>query len=201
MKNILLTLVLTAATIFAISPNTFATNLNSGGSGGEGGGSGKSYIITNTNDTIFGNVAMENTPNSPTTITFTDVENNEQKTYEPFQIKGYFASGSFYESKLYNLSDDFSYGYNVFMERKGGEGSIKIFHFSDKEKTSGSTKIFIENEAGKMTEINSANFRSQMSEFFNNCPPLKAKILRGVYKKKDLEQITAEYNAWKTKNG
>ena len=200
MKNILQTLVLTAATIFATSLYTFANNLNSGGSGGEG-GSGQSYVITNTNDTIFGNVAVQKSTDSPTTITFTNGENNEQKTYEPFQIKGYFNSGTFYESKMYNLSADFSYGYNVFMERKGGEGSIKIYHFSDKEKTAGNTKIFIENEAGKMTEVNAANFRTQMADFFTNCPPLKAKILRGVYKKKDLEQITAEYNAWKAKNG
>lgn len=154
---------------------------------------GQSYIVTNTNDTLFGEVALESDEKT-TTVNFTNGKTGQSKAYEPFQIKGYSDKGTFFESKLYNLSEEFDYGYSVFMERKAS-GFAKIYHFTDKNKT----KVFIEKEKGNMVEVNGMNFRTEMSKFFNNCPPLKAKILRGVYKKKDLEQIVADYNKWKVK--
>lgn len=179
--------ILLVTLLMIVSTYTFANNNTPNNNAGQ------SFIVTNTNDTLFGEVTLQLEENAAT-VSFTNGETGENKSYEPFQIKGYADKGTFFESKLYNLSKEMNYGYNVFMERKA-DGFAKVYHFTDKDKT----KIFIENEAGKMTEVSGMNFRTEMSKFFDNCPPLKAKILRGVYKKKDLEMIVADYNKWKTK--
>ena len=88
-------------------------------------------------------------------------------------------------------------GFTVFMRRLcDGQGKVKLYEYWNTDGEHAFSQTFIERD-GKMTEVQYGRFRKFMSEFFKDYDELKKKIDNKEYKKKDILDIIAEYNAWR----
>ena len=154
------------------------------------------YIINNQNDTIYGKIKYTTPAIRSSKVIFVKNGDEERLTYKPFQIKGYYVENTVYDSKIYDVDLALSYGYGVFMERRNN-GIVKLYYYWNTDKERGFTQTFIENDGDYLLEVDFVGFKRQMTRYFEDFPKLQSKIKQGTYKKKDLEQIVAEYNEWK----
>ncbi len=154
------------------------------------------YIISNQNDTIRGKIKYTTPALRSSKVIFVKNGDEERLTYKPFQIKGYYVENTVYDSKIYDVDLALSYGYGVFMERRNN-GIVKLYYYWNTDKERGFTQTFIENDGDYLLEVDFVGFKRQMTRYFEDFPKLQSKIKQGTYKKKDLEQIVAEYNEWK----
>lgn len=156
------------------------------------------YVITNENDTITGVVEIGNSALQAVRVVFTDYEVHQPVQLEPFQIKRYYVNNQTFQSKIYDLDEDLNYGYAVFMEVVE-DGPVVFYKYWNNQKRRFET--ILEDGNKSMVVVTRLKFSNQMSEYFNDYDILKAKILRGVYKRRDLNKIVAEYNSWKNELG
>ena len=153
------------------------------------------YVVTNDNDTVYGVVEVGNTALQAVRVTFIDYEVHEPVQLEPFQIKRYYANNQTFQSKIYDVDEGLDYGYAVFMEVVE-DGAVTFYKYWNNDKRR--FEKLLEDSNKSMVLVTKSKFSNKMSEYFQDCEILKAKILRGVYKAKDLDKIVAEYNAWKS---
>lgn len=156
------------------------------------------YVITNENDTVYGVVEFGNPALQAVRVTFTDYEVHEPVQLEPFQIKRYYANNQTFQSKIYDLDEGLDYGYAVFMEVIE-DGAVTFYKYWNNDKRR--FEKLLEDANKSMILVSRSKFSDKMGEYFQDCEVLKAKILRGVYKPKDLDKIVAEYNTWKRELG
>ena len=154
------------------------------------------YIINNKNDTIYGQIKYTTPALRSSKVIFMKAGETEKVTYKPFQIKGYYVAETSYDSKIYDIDLSLPYGFGAFMERRN-EGIVKLYYYWNTDKERGFTQTFIENDGDYLLEVDYVGFKRQMTRYFEDFPKLQSKIKQGTYKKKDLEQIVAEYNEWK----
>lgn len=155
------------------------------------------YIVTNTRDTIHGKIKYTPPGHRSAKIVFHDMENEEKVKFKPFQIQGFHVNGETYESKIYDINTELTYGLGVFMKRLNNEGPLKLYEYWNTDKERGFTMTFLENDGDYLFEINYLQFKKQLVVYFEDFPQLQAKINRGAFKKKDLPKIVEEYNYWK----
>jgi hypothetical protein len=152
------------------------------------------YVITNEDDTITGIIEVGNPALQAVRVIFTDYEVHTPVQLEPFQIKRYYANNQLFQSKIYDVDEGLDYGYAVFMEVVE-DGHVTFYKYWNNDKRR--FELLLEDANKSMILVNKSKFSKQMSEYFKDYAVLKAKILRGVYKKRDLDKIVSEYNSWK----
>jgi hypothetical protein len=159
----------------------------------------KDYILTNTNDTIYGTVRPGTPAQRSLRIGFTAENSKDAQRYEPFQIKAYYLAGekATYESQLYQVAG-LEYAYAVYMQRMN-DGYIRVYEYWNTEGERGFIQTFLQRSDERLVEVNFQRFKKQMVLFFDDFPQLADKIERGAFGKNDLTQIVSEYNIWKSR--
>lgn len=155
------------------------------------------YVVSNSDDTIKGIIELGNDAMRTVRVTFTDYEIRVPEILEPFQVKGYYANGQYYESKIYDIDQGLDYGYAVFMERLE-DGYLNLYKYWNNRKRRFET--IVESYNRKMTLVNRKSFQKEMMETFKEYPALSAKIARNVYTINDLQTVVVDYNNWKRKD-
>jgi hypothetical protein len=155
------------------------------------------YVISNSDDTIKGIIELGSDALRTVRVTFTDYEIRTPEVLEPFQVKGYYANGQYYESKIYDIDQGLDYGYAVFMERLE-DGYLNLYKYWNNRRKR--FEMIVEGYSRKMTLITRKGFQKQMMETFKEYPALNAKIARNVYNINDLQAVVLDYNSWKEKN-
>lgn len=154
------------------------------------------FIVTNTNDTIYGSLKHGTPAQSTIKIQFTKEGTKDTRPYEPFEIKSWYdgKNDAHFESKL--LDPGYTpYQYAVFMQRLN-RGTVRVYEYWNTFGERGYIQTFLQRKDEKMREVDFINFKQQLIAYFDDFPQLGDKIDRGAFKKSELVKIVDEYNSW-----
>ncbi len=152
------------------------------------------FIINMDGTKIAGYLSNNNPAMNSTQITFVNAESGEKKIYRPGDIKSWQVGEALYETKNYMLNK--KEGYMAFMRRlSDGSGKVNLYEYWNTNEEHAFSQTFLE-KGDKMTEVQFGRFRKFMAKYFEDCESLKEKIEKKEYKKKDILDIIAVYNAW-----
>lgn len=155
------------------------------------------YIVKFNKDTIYGKIGFTTPAERSVKIMFRENGIDEKIKYRPFQIKGYFVLGDWYESKIYDIHPSLSYGLGVFMVLKvGGFGQVKLYEYWNTDKERGFTQIFLYRPGYPLEELKRFKFKKQASAYFSDYEEMSKDILEGKYKRRQIEELVIMYNEW-----
>ncbi len=157
------------------------------------------YIVRYQGDTIHGKLRYSTPALRSAKVIFKAHDSDERIKFLPFQIKGYYVEGQYYESRIYDIHPSLSYGLGVFMRRINADnGDVKLYEYWNTDRERGFTQIFLHREGEPLLEIHPFRFRKQVAGFLRDFTELSEEILSGRYNKRHLKSIVDKYNTWKT---
>lgn len=116
------------------------------------------YLITNSNDTIFGTIDYLSDEKCANECLFKATNDLDFKAYKPNEIKGYrfFRDGVFYVSKNFPVDGVEKTFFAEFLIK----GGISLYHY----RSSGTDYYFFEDQDGKVAQMKSLEFRYDSPE-------------------------------------
>lgn len=169
------------------------------------------YIITNSNDTLYGVVSMSVLKETPISIEFVLKEGQNKVKYTAKQIKEFTCAGNLYKSKAVQSTVNGTLATNNYFLSVYNLGKVNLYGFSDAQNEK---KYFIEkndsiieliyainivlkdtldNNSG-LVEKKNLKYRWQLKYFLHEMPQLYSLIDQADYYYKDLIEIVKKYN-------
>lgn len=165
----------------------------------------KGYIITNANDTVYGNIEYASDKSNTTMCNFIQSGQKKAIEYTPYDILGYKLdeSGKFFVSKEIKLKNGTN---RIFLEYLIN-GKLNIFYYRDELSTD---HYLIHRDSFPMMElpplekeierdgtiyrINDEKSKSILSFFTDDCPELRPQIEKLYLEHKPLIKLAKEYH-------
>ncbi len=157
------------------------------------------YIVTNQRDTIYGKIYYAPPAHRSAKIAFKAEGEKEKVKYRPFTIRGYFVNDQYFVSRIYDIDASLTYGLGVFMRwvNYDKKGHVRIYEYWNTDGDAGYNETLLVRSQGNSYSINPLKFKRDASYFFRDYKELRSDILKGVYKRRDLQKIVERYNAWR----
>lgn len=165
----------------------------------------KSYIITNDNDSIYGQIKITNRKGNLKVIKFRELGTEKYIGYRADKLKGFVKGTRNFESKkidgtpyflclvldgyvklysLQSISPNMGYGNNIDAVTSSANSSTIV------------QNIFYLERDEKLTRISKLGFTQGMANYVSDCSELSEKIENKTYKFRDIEEIVLMYNEW-----
>lgn len=156
---------------------------------------GKDYIVDVNDRQIYGTIKLNTPAINSSMIRFKANNATTFEQYRPDKIKMWSIGEQIFEAKVYVVNEEKSY--SVFMKRLTPKrGKVHLYEYYNTSGDMGYTQTFLEKDK-KLTEVNYAKFRKQMTVLFEDYKELSQKIADKKFKKKQLLDIIKEYNEWR----
>jgi hypothetical protein len=156
---------------------------------------GSDYVVDINDRKIVGTIKLNTPAINSSMIRFKVNNESSFEQLRPDKIKIWSVGTQVFVSKIYSVDE--STTFSVFMKRVSPEkGKVHLYEYYNTSDDMGYTQTFIEKDR-KLTEVNYAKFRKQMSLLFEDCKELSQKITDKKFKKKQLLDIIKEYNEWR----
>lgn len=149
------------------------------------------YIITQNEETLYGEIDDLNLSINASSITFKDSLGN-LKTYTPYDVAEWSKEGIIYKAKFYPLKR--KKDAPTFMRQlSDNEEEVNLYDYSSRFNPKGPTDVFLERD-GQLTKVRFGRFRKQMLEYFSDRLEIAQLLQNKEVKKKDLLILVEEYN-------
>ncbi|MDH3708373.1 MAG: hypothetical protein OER04_00720 [Cyclobacteriaceae bacterium] len=147
----------------------------------------RQYIVKLNRDTIYGKLQMNPLRDNSQLIYF-KADDGEKMNLRPLR-----AAYVYYNQKYQFRSVIFA-NRRLFMQIVREDERVSLYNYIHKRDNSLVTSRVVIRQDGEAVEISILNFKNQMIEFLEDCPPVVAKLESRAYKFKHYQTMLAEYN-------
>ncbi len=148
----------------------------------------KGYVITNTNDTLFGEVKdRSGVPHILfSKVKFRKEDGTKKSSFSAKQIKGYKKGNDVFES--ITCYDD-----EIVFAKVVHSGFLSLYRY-EMDGENGNTFLLKKEGNPCVTEVNSFEMKNQMIGYFNDCNAVQAKINGEQFNNDQLAELVSIYN-------
>lgn len=169
----------------------------------------KSYVITSSDDNIYGNIKITTRAGNLKYVKLINNETGKKTTYRADKVKGFVKGKRIFNSRKYKGS---AYFFNLIIQ---GEISLYVLEtrynsYGFAQNTAkvqgtevneffggnGMAKWYYLEKDGVLTKVGSITFKSGMSKYVKDFKELSEKISNRIYKFRDIEEVVLIYNEW-----
>ncbi len=147
----------------------------------------RQYIVKLNRDTIYGKLQMNPLRDNSQLIYF-KTDDGERMNLRPLRT-----SYVYYNEKYQYRSVIFANS-RLFMQIVREDERVSLYNYIHKRDNSVITSRVVIRQDGEAVEISILNFKNQMMEFLEDCPPIVVKLESRDYKFKHHQAMLAEYN-------